>query len=102
MIHGYLYHPERKLTRLDSLEEARAAIDDPHATLWLDLEAEPPETLHRLGELFDLNPGSIDDADDNDQRPRIDDYGAYLFIVMYASLSPEDPPSSPRASSPSS
>lgn len=92
MIQGYLYHPERKLTRLATLEEARAAVDDPEVTLWLDLEAESGETLQRLGELFGLNPGSIDDADDNDQRPRIDDYGAYLFIVMYASLAPEDPP----------
>lgn len=93
MITAYTYSTEAGLKTGHDLAEARAAINDCDTVLWLDIEGETEDVLLRLGELFCLNAGSVDDADDSGQRPRVDDYGDYLFILMYASLAPEDPPS---------
>ena len=97
MITAYTYSSTQALKTGHDLAEARAAINDCDTVLWLDVEGENEDVLQRIGELFSLNPGAVDDADDSGQRPRIDDYGDYLFILMYASLAPEDPPAfSPR------
>lgn len=93
MITGYLYDEAQGLRTTRDLAEARAAIDDGSTVLWLDVEAEDEDVHTAIGALFGLNPGAVDDADDKGQRPRIDDYGDYLFLLMYASLAPEDPPS---------
>ena len=97
MILVYAYHHEHGLTISEDLDFARRAVDAPDTTVWIDLCSEPCHVVERVGALFALNPGAVDDADDDDQRPRIDDYGDYLFMVLYASLAPEDPPEfSPR------
>lgn len=97
MIQALTYNPKTGFHLGDDIEAARRALDEHDTMLWLDLEGEPCNVIQRVGELFDLNAGAIDDADDDDQRPRIDDYGDYLFILMYASLAPENPPTfSPR------
>ena len=92
MINAYTYNSTQGLHIGHDLAEACAAINDCDTVLWLDVEGENEAVLQRIGELFCLNPGAVDDAGDNNQRPRIDDYGSFLFILMYASLAPEDPP----------
>lgn len=92
MILVYTYERERGLTINEDLDAARKAIDDPGTTVWIDLCGEPLSVVERVGELFGLNEGAMDDALDEDQRPRIDDYVDYLFLLLYASLAPEDPP----------
>ena len=97
MILVYTYHRENGLTIHDDLDAARREIEIPDTTVWIDLCGEPCHVVEHVGRIFDLNEGAIDDADDDDQRPRIDDYGDYLFMVLYATLAPEDPPEfSPR------
>lgn len=97
MVLTYIYRGEGGLEIGDDLGAARRAVDEAGTTVWVDLDGETCALVERAGELFGLNPGAIADADDDDQRPRIDDYGDYLFMVFYASLAPEDPPEfSPR------
>jgi magnesium transporter len=40
--------------------------------------------LERLGALFELHPLALEDILHTDQRPKVDDYGQYIFVVLKA------------------
>jgi magnesium transporter len=50
---------------------------------WLDLTAPSREKLVRLGELFGFHPLALEDAEEVHQRPKLDNYGDYVFLVFY-------------------
>ena len=50
---------------------------------WLDLTAPSHDDLHRLGELFHFHPLALEDSEEFGQRPKIDNYGDYVFLVFY-------------------
>jgi magnesium transporter len=60
---------------------------------WLDLTAPGPEDLARLRELFGFHPLALEDSEHFAQRPKLDDYGDYVFLVFYGAWrhGPEDP-----------
>ena len=60
-----------------SREHARAA-----GTLWLNVHGlHEPEVMAEIGHRFKLHPLVLEDILNTDQRPKIDDYGDYLYIV---------------------
>ncbi len=71
----------RVLTAIDSTEIEQLRARDEF--FWLDLQAAAPEDIKRLGELFDLHPLAIEDSINFDQRPKLEDYGHFVFIVFY-------------------
>jgi magnesium transporter len=50
---------------------------------WLDVERPSEVDLRSLGEQLGLHPLTIDDAEAFDQRPTIEEYPGYLFMVVY-------------------
>ncbi|MEW5763063.1 MAG: magnesium/cobalt transporter CorA [Bacillota bacterium] len=52
--------------------------------LWVDLEAPGEEEVRLLREVFRFHPLAVEDCLSGLQRPKLDDYGAYLFLVLYA------------------
>ena len=50
---------------------------------WLDLQGPTDEQLHKLAAKFGLHPLTVDDARTFNQRPRIEEYGNYLFLIAY-------------------
>ncbi|MDQ6805286.1 MAG: magnesium/cobalt transporter CorA [Actinomycetota bacterium] len=50
---------------------------------WLDLTAPSHEDLTQLGELFGFHPLALEDTEDFGQRPKLDTYGDYIFLVFY-------------------
>jgi magnesium transporter len=50
---------------------------------WLDLTNPDARTLARLGELFGLHPLALEDVAHGEQRPKLDDYRDYVFMVFY-------------------
>src|SRR5215831_10963192 len=57
---------------------------------WLDLTGPSPEDLRQLDELFGFHPLARDDLEDFGQRPKLDSYGDYAFVVFYGARN--DPP----------
>ncbi|ANB10635.1 transporter [Streptomyces ambofaciens] len=51
---------------------------------WIGLHRPAPAELHSLAEEFDLHPLSIEDALEAHQRPKLERYGATLFVVLRA------------------
>ena len=61
---------------------------------WLDLTSPTREQLARLHELFGFHPLALEDTDHFGQRPKLDNYGDYIFLVFYGAWqnSPDEVP----------
>ena len=51
---------------------------------WLDLNAPGQDELVQLREIFGFHPLALEDSEHFSQRPKIDNYGDYIFLVFYA------------------
>jgi len=92
MIHS-IYCPKFGPRRLSlTPAEIAQALDDPEGLLWVSLE-QPGEAEFRdiLQDIFHFHPLAIEDCQSEGyQAPKVDDFGAYLFIIVHA-LRPEFP-----------
>jgi len=69
---------------LASGEEARAYRDAPGIT-WIHVQGlHEPAILQQLGTVFGLHPLTLEDMLSTQQRPKLDDYQEYLYIVLRA------------------
>jgi magnesium transporter len=50
---------------------------------WLDLTSPSAEQLGRLHEMFGFHPLALEDASHFGQRPKLDPFGEYVFMVFY-------------------
>jgi magnesium transporter len=50
---------------------------------WLDLYGSGKDTLPILRDIFAFHPLAIEDAEHFGQRPKVDDYGDYVLVVIY-------------------
>lgn len=78
-----------------SVEALPAALKDSQGLLWLDLYSEPPESCAPiLRQVFEFHPLAIEDALEERHVPRVDDWQAYVYLVLHAisfDLRAEDP-----------
>jgi magnesium transporter len=56
---------------------------------WLDLSSPSDEDVEALRRLFGFHPLALEDLSEFGQRPKLDDYGDYVFLVFFGAL--EDP-----------
>jgi magnesium transporter len=50
---------------------------------WLDLLSPDAADIAKLGELFGFHPLALEDTEQLHQRPKLDNYGDYVFMVFY-------------------
>jgi magnesium transporter len=50
---------------------------------WLDLAKPSSSELDRMGEVFQFHPLALEDTAHFHQRPKLEDYGEYVFLVFY-------------------
>ncbi len=74
---------EHTFRHVTSLEEAGQALAQPETILWLDLLRPSEEELRRLGQTFHLHQLAVEDAGHRHQRPKIEQYEHFSFIVFY-------------------
>jgi len=61
---------------------ASQAYQPTHPVLWLNVHGlHEPEVMAEIGRRFKLHPLVLEDILNTNQRPKIDDYGDYLFMV---------------------
>ncbi len=62
--------------------ECRAFKDSP-STSWINVDSvHDVELLREFGQDFSLHPLVLEDITSTDQRPKLEDYGEYLYIVV--------------------
>jgi len=57
---------------------------------WLDMEASKKEEIEDLGRIFGLHPLTIEDCISLNQRPKLEDYETYLFVVLHLCVFHQD------------
>ena len=69
-------------------------LRQPDHRLWLDMENPGPEDFRMLENEFQLHPLAVEDAMVRHQRPKVDQYSDFYFVVFYAveSETSESPP----------
>ena len=66
-----------------SFKDLGDVIPKDGATLWVDVVDPTRDDLKRIGEEFGFHPLALEDAERGGQRPKIDQYDGYQFIVFY-------------------
>jgi magnesium transporter len=57
---------------------------------WLDLHRPTQDDFAILRDVFKFHPLAIEDSEQFDQRPKIDDYDDFVFLVVYGAVADED------------
>ncbi len=65
-----------------AMDEIRAQIRA-DGFCWIDLEAPTDDDLQQIAEHIKLHPLTVDDAKTFRQRPKIEDYADYMYLVVF-------------------
>jgi magnesium transporter len=69
---------------LESIDrEAIAGLLQNDEYFWLDLTDPGEDDVTALGEVFSFHPLALEDMRKRGQRPKLDDFGEYMFLVYY-------------------
>ncbi len=88
-MHGHLI-----LTNCLADEVTRPAIEralNGDELLWLDLDDTGPDTIALLREVFKIHPLAIEDAQEFNQRPKVEDYDDFVSLVAYGARGLDEP-----------
>jgi magnesium transporter len=65
------------------VEDLKELVGQQSATLWVDVTDPTPEEVTRIGDELGFHPLALEDTIRGGQRPKIDPYEGYQFIVFY-------------------
>jgi magnesium transporter len=65
------------------LHQIRSTLDQGHSFVWVALKDPDDEELRTLEEEFDLPELAVEDARHGHQRPKLEEYGQALFVVLH-------------------
>ena len=74
--------PGTFITKVDPAEISELRRE-PGTTIWLDLSEPAEKDIEALSEEFGFHPLALEDATREQQRPKVDSYGEYYFVVFY-------------------
>jgi len=69
---------------IDDPEGLRHAANDDAVHIWLDLSRPSAEEMDHLAERLHLHPLAVEDALTGHQRPKIEEYDGFFFLIFYA------------------
>src|SRR6266436_3456733 len=81
LINCVAYEEGRKLADIDK-RDLRNYLGRPGCFVWVALRDATEEELTGMQEEFDLHPLAVEDARHGHQRPKIEEYGDLLFVVV--------------------
>jgi magnesium transporter len=83
MIRTMICNEKHQLRRELHRDEIGLVLHDDDNLLWLDVEAPTDDEIRLLAEEFALHPLAIEDLTKAHQRPKIDVYPEFYFLVCY-------------------
>ncbi len=82
LINCVVYQEGRKLADID-FREIHSYLARPGCFVWVALKDATEDELEQMREEFDLHPLAVEDARHGHQRPKTDEYGDQLFVVLH-------------------
>jgi magnesium transporter len=71
------------------LGDAERMIEDERNFVWIDVTEPQPDEIDALGAIFSLHPLTIEDAHHRHQRPKVELFEGYAFVVVHALAIPD-------------
>jgi magnesium transporter len=84
MIKLQLLKADRSDVEEVTLDKLDHFISDPQSLVWIDLADPSHEELKHIAQQFSFHPLAVEDAQKRHQRPKIDIYERFFFLVFYA------------------
>ncbi|MGM8062814.1 magnesium/cobalt transporter CorA [Vogesella indigofera] len=81
LINCVAYHQGQKLGDI-SVDAIPEHLAQPDCLVWVALQDPTPDEISHFGRQFALHPLAVEDALHGHQRPKLDEYGDTLFLVM--------------------
>lgn len=82
LINCVAYEDGRKLGDI-SQQEIGAHVSHPERFVWVALKDPAPEEIDQMERQFRLHPLAVEDARHGHQRPKLEEYGDSLFVVLH-------------------
>ena len=77
-------YDEKKLVEKDniSIKECKSFADSPSVT-WINIDGlHNPEVIEEIGTIFDIHPLLLEDIMNTNQRPKVEDFGKYMYFIL--------------------
>ena len=81
LVNCVAYQDGKKLADIDK-SEIGGYLAKPGSFVWVALRDPTDDELQDMGKQFHLHPLAIEDASHGHQRPKVEEYGDQLFVVM--------------------
>lgn len=78
---NYFYTAEGKVRKDIPLNEFRQALSIENSLLWVDMQGLEDEDIEVLMDVFGLHPLTVEDCIMVNARPKVEEFGSYLFLV---------------------
>jgi magnesium transporter len=85
-----LYRDGKAAGTVTDLSQISEVLTEPGTLVWFDVVDPDPEDLTVLQAEFDLHPLAIEDAVQAHERPKIESYGTYWFLIVQAASTQDD------------
>jgi magnesium transporter len=82
LVNCVAYEDGRKLADIE-LAEIHSYLARAGCFVWVALKDATPAELEQMGAEFDLHPLAVEDARHGHQRPKIEEYGDQIFVVLH-------------------
>lgn len=96
MLTAFVRSPEGPVEMVSGADAAGALVARPERIVWVDLEDPAKEELEAVGRWFELSEEALEDCVAGEQRPRIDEYDDYVFMLLYGMVGGDDSEVYPR------
>jgi magnesium transporter len=97
MLKTTLCNQHNAFSRVENPADISELIADSNHLIWLDLSEPSADDFHLLRAEFGLHPLAIEDAMSRHQRPKVDQYENFYFVVFYAVESAPGEQTQPQA-----
>lgn len=84
MLKTTLCNQDNHFSKVENPQDISELISDENHLVWLDLAAPTLDDFHLLRAEFGLHPLAIEDAMSRHQRPKVEQYENFYFVVFYA------------------
>ena len=82
LVNCVVYEQGQRLADI-AVSDIRTHLANPGCFVWVALKDPDPSELETLQEEFGLHELAVEDAQHGHQRPKIEEYGASLFVVLH-------------------
>jgi magnesium transporter len=82
LVNCVAYEDGRKLADIE-LGDIHTYLERPGCFVWVALKDATPDELEQMRVQFDLHPLAVEDARHGHQRPKIEEYGDQIFVVLH-------------------